>query len=217
MLKMSHKVCWKFEPQLAQTRLWYTLLFHSMANPIINLPLGDGLYYPFSILWLFWWFYRFFGLPRCQFVALRFCSAKLRAGFWPRLRVRKLPIISWNFACQWRCKAQMIFDVRWRQSKQRQKTTRGTRFKISCSGCGSKLEFFEVEAAVPFENCWARGMVNRHRRKSKELQSINPIEDAIVKSGSLSPSGEILWLRNANRIYIARLPLNPMVDHQPYP
>ena len=124
-------------------------------------------YHILSILWLFWWFLWIFWLttlPIC--CSSFFFGAKLRVGFWPRLRVRKLPIISWNFACQWRCKAQMIFDVRWRQSKHRQKTTRGTRFKISCSGCGSKLELFEVKAAVPVENCWATGMVNRHRRKS---------------------------------------------------
>ena len=32
----------------------------------------------------------------------------------------------------------------------------------------------------------------------------------------MSPSGEILWLRNAQNLYIARLALYPMVDHQPY-
>jgi len=160
-------------------------------------------------------FYGFFGLPRCQFVALPFFGAKLRAGFWPRLRVRNLPIISWNFACQWRCKAQMIFDVRWRQSKQRQKTTRGTRFKISCSGCGSKLEFFEVKAAVPFENCWARGMANRHRRKSTRTATnqSNRRRNCEVR---LCLHLVRFYDSETLRIYIARLPLNPMVDHQPY-
>ena len=35
--RISRRMCWNFEPQLAQTRVWYTHLFHNMANPTINL------------------------------------------------------------------------------------------------------------------------------------------------------------------------------------